>query len=136
MERLIQDLKSVEYKYKDKHYHTGETCVGDMAHACRQAIEELQAENERLREQVAAWAKADKEGRLVESPRKVGDIDLLKCLLCQLDKEEKIISKESGRDYAHLSFQDGRSHTLMRVKAWANTQLKILTESAAKGESE
>ena len=50
--------------------------------------------------------------------------DMLKVLLSQLEKEKAIISNEHGKDYAHLNFADGRRHTLMRVEAWAKTQIK------------
>ena len=50
--------------------------------------------------------------------------DMLKVLLSQLEKEKDIISNEHGKDYAHLNFADGRRHTLMRVEAWAKTQIK------------
>ena len=69
-------------------------------------VERLQAEN--------ATLKAERDAAVE---------DMLNTLLTKLEKEKDIISKEIGRDYAHLNFANGRSHTLMRVKAWANIQM-------------
>jgi len=59
-----------------------------------------------------------------EAEPKALTLELINELLAKLEKEKEIISKEDGKDYAHLTFKDGREHTLMRVKAWANTRLK------------
>lgn len=86
-------------------------------------------------DRLEALCAAEKDGRCVV-PCKVGAIDLLKILLCQLEKEEKIISKERSSEYKHLSFGDGRTHTLMRVKAWANTQLEMTRAAALAGKEQ
>lgn len=54
--------------------------------------------------------------------------ELLNDLLIRLEKEKEIISREGGQDYSHLSFKDGREHTLMRVKSWININLKALSQ--------
>ena len=51
MKDLLISLRSVEERYKDKVFGVGELRIGDMAKECADAIEKLQAENARLREE-------------------------------------------------------------------------------------
>ena len=81
----------------------------------------LKAENGRLQMELDKYKKAEAEGRL----------ELLNDLAARLAREETIISGEVGKDYAHLDFKDGRSHTLMRVKAWTGLNQKRIAAEAS-----
>lgn len=109
----------------------GECYAGGLA----DSVPALLAEVRRLQAQLAERDRecetqyellAEKNQQLTASQRRerAAVEDMLKVLLSQLEKEKAIISNEHGKDYAHLNFADGRRHTLMRVEAWAKTQIK------------
>lgn len=50
--------------------------------------------------------------------------DILADFLTRLEKEETIIKAQTDKENAHLTFKDGRMHTLMRMRAWANIQVE------------
>jgi hypothetical protein len=43
-------------------------------------------------------------------------------LLTALSKEEDIIKKEKPKESKHLSYADGRKHTVARIRAYINTK--------------
>ena len=52
VEETLRNLKQVEEKYKIRFTPTGEVNISEMARDCIGTIEALQAENERLKEQI------------------------------------------------------------------------------------
>ena len=49
---IINELEKVENKYKDKVFATGELNIHEMVKSCKYKIQELQQENQQLKEQL------------------------------------------------------------------------------------
>lgn len=58
---IINELEKVESKYKDKVFSTGELNIYEMVKSCKYKIQELQQENQQLKEQLEKERKARKE---------------------------------------------------------------------------
>ena len=115
--------------------------AGEVLQALKDTIQNLEAGHKRLQNaqnQLSSFEQTLSAKLLAENERLQALLDsavedMLKVLLSQIEKEKAIISNEHGKDYAHLNFADGRRHTLMRVEAWAKTQIKEWRGFSEKG---